>query len=68
MALWADTDKGIRIDFGKFRGKYLHQIPSDYLRWMIKEHVDRDAFDGDLIRECEKEIEDRGEDAPWRGD
>ena len=66
MALWADTDKGIRIDFGKHKGKFLHQIPTGYIKWMIEEHVERDAFDGDLVRECEKELEERGEETPWK--
>lgn len=43
------------IHFGKYQGKDLEQIPSDYLEWITNKVSDND----ELVEEAEKELEFR---------
>ena len=32
----------IRMPYGKFKGKFIHEIPSGYLKWMAENMYDED--------------------------
>jgi len=32
----------IRMPYGKFKGKFIHEIPSGYLKWMAENMDDED--------------------------
>lgn len=40
MAIYTDF-KETKMHFGKFKGFYMKDIPTDYLKWLIMNHTDR---------------------------
>jgi len=63
MSRFYRSDKiGIQILFGKYEGKYLHDIDDvGYLKWILREHVEKSSFDEHLVVEVEEELKVRGE-------
>jgi hypothetical protein len=52
----------IKMPFGKYRGKRLISVPSEYLTWLLANNEDLDA---DLRKAVEHELDRRG-DAPQK--
>lgn len=49
-----NTKQPIVLDFGKHKGLTLEEVPSDYLKWII-----RTEFTQDLKDEARKELDQR---------
>jgi len=65
---WHKDHNGYAVlDFGKYGGKALWDIPTSYLKWMCREHADNESFTEALILEVEEELTDRGEEIPSGG-
>jgi len=53
---------GIQLLFGKYNEKYLHDIDDvAYLKWIVREHAEKNSFDAQLVVEVEEELKVRGE-------
>jgi hypothetical protein len=46
-----------RMPFGKYRGTMIHQIPTSYLKWLLREAV---ALDPRVRRDVDRVLLDRG--------
>jgi len=46
---------GMKIDFGKYRGLDVDEIPSDYLKWLTFQDWCEEKFP-DLVKEAEEEL------------
>jgi uncharacterized protein (DUF3820 family) len=60
MKNWQNVYAYTRISFGAYRGKYLKDIPDDYLNWGVLNMKDRDTaqmFKIELQRRHEKSHE-----------
>ena len=57
MTLFAfESDGSARLLFGKYSGYRVHEIPDDYLKWCVEQHVERGSFSEELICEIEEEL------------
>jgi len=57
----------IVLTFGKHVDSTLAETPTDYLKWLVEQHVDYNRFPDNLIMFVEIELKDRGESLPTGG-
>lgn len=51
--------KKARILFGKYAGKNIAEVNTKYLKWLRKQHKERNVFDSILIDEINRELKRR---------
>lgn len=42
-----------RVTFGKHRGRYWHQVPQDYLKWLLRRHAEGEPFSPEIVATAE---------------
>ena len=50
-----------RVPFGRYRGRYWHEVPRDYLAWLLDRHRSGDPFAPEIVAAAEAAL--RGVDA-----
>ena len=54
LGLPPERSKRIKLNFGKYKGLYLHQVPEHYLKWLHSE-----SDNEKLLEAIEEELEHR---------
>ena len=42
-----------KVNFGKYRGRYWHEVPEDYLRWLLRKHTGGEPFPPETVATAE---------------
>ncbi|MYD93282.1 MAG: 3'-5' exonuclease [Chloroflexi bacterium] len=42
-----------KVAFGKHRGRYWHEVPNDYLRWLLRRHAEGEPFSPETVATAE---------------
>jgi hypothetical protein len=60
-----DSTRGcdVRLDFGKYKGRRLADVPDDYLRWLLDEATNLTPSLRRAVRECLRNGDDGDQDA-----
>ena len=45
----------VRMIFGRYSGRYIHQIPSSYLKWVAAEWKEGTAYEKSVVVEADEE-------------